>query len=200
MKWFVNLGILFKSKVSEQNLHLENIDLEKGKELYLSSRFNEALSYLDNAADSGFNSTVYELRAKCFQKLDYHYRAIEDFDKVIEDNPLEFSYYYSRAISKNAVADLSGQIEDLHNCIYYYRKNKNIENSILKNLETDLIIARNYVEGLKNSIASVHNISYPEIKNLIGECLIQIKKIRIQSRRFKTIRNRGILLGSQGLS
>lgn len=197
MKWFVNLGIQFKSKFFKQNPGQDAADLEKGKELYLSSRFNEALSYLDNAVNEGFNSTVYELRAKCFQKLNYHYKAIEDFDKVIEDNPLEFSYYYSRAVSKNAVCDISGQVEDLHNCIYYYKKNKNIESSILKKLETDLITAGNYVEGVKNTITSIHNVSYSEIKNLISECLIQIKRIRLRSRRFNTIKNDGIFLRSQ---
>ncbi len=193
MKWFVNLGFHFKNKVSEQNLQQDSADLEKGKELYLSSQFSEALSYLDNALNSGFNSTVYELRAKCFQQLNYHYRAIDDFDKVIEDNPLEFSYYYSRAVSKNAVYDITGQIEDLQNCIYYYKKNKNIESSILKNLETDLIIAGNYVEDVKNTIASVHNISYHEIKNLINECLLQIKRIRLRARRFKVQKYESIL-------
>ncbi|AWK06664.1 hypothetical protein HYN56_21495 [Flavobacterium crocinum] len=186
MKWFVNLGIQFKSKVSDQNPEQDTADLEKGKSLFLSSKFDEALYHLDNALNSGFNSTVYELRAQCFQKLNYHYNAIEDFDKVIEDNPLEFSYYYSRAVSKNAVFDIAGQIEDLQNCIYYYKKNKNIENSILKNLETDLILAGNYVEGVKSTITAVHNISYTEIKNLINECLLQIKRIRIRTRRFKT--------------
>jgi tetratricopeptide (TPR) repeat protein len=188
MKWFVNLGIQFKSKFPEQNHEQETADLEKGKQLFLSSKFDEALYHLDNALNSGFNSTVYELRARCFQKLNYHYKAIEDFDKVIEDNPLEFSYYYNRAISKNAISDLSGQIEDLHNCIYYYKKNKNIENHILKNLETDLKIAGNYVEGVKNTIASIHNISYLEIKNLINDCLVQIKKIKPHTRRFKTLK------------
>ncbi|MFD2942459.1 hypothetical protein [Flavobacterium notoginsengisoli] len=185
MKWFVNLGFPFKGKIVEQNIHQNSADLEKGKELYLSRQFSEALSYLDNAVNSGFDSTVYELRAKCFQKLNYHYKAIDDFDKVIEDNPLEFSYYYSRAVSKNAIEDISGQIEDLQNCIYYYKKNKNIESGILKNLETDLITAGKYVEGVKNTITSVHNVSYIEIKNLINECLLQIKRIRLKSRRFK---------------
>lgn len=191
MKWFVNLGIQFKSKAFEQNLRQNTADLEKGKQLYLSSKFDEALYHLDNAINAEFNSTVYELRARCFQKLNYHYKAIEDFDKVIEDNPLEFSYYYGRAVSKNAISDISGQIEDLHNCIYYYKKNKNIESSILKNLETDLITAGNYVEGLKNTIATIHNVSYSEIKSLINECLFQIKRIRIRGRRFK---NDGVVL------
>ncbi|WP_289661268.1 hypothetical protein [Flavobacterium panacagri] len=196
MKWFVNLGFSFKNKVSEQNIQQDAADLEKGKELYLSSQFSEALSYLDNAVNSGFNSTVYELRAKCFQKLNYHYKAIDDFDKVIEDNPLEFSYYYSRAVSKNAISDITGQIEDLQNCIYYYKKNKNIESRILKNLETDLITAGDYIESVKNTIASVPNNSYLEIKNLINECLLQIKRIRLKSRRFKTPKNEEILLRS----
>lgn len=176
MKWFAYLGIQSKSKMLE-SVEQCSVDLQKGKDFFLSNRFNEALYHLDIAVNSGFNSSVYELRAKCFQKLNYHYKAIDDLDKIIEDNPLEFSYYYSRAVSKNALSDISGQIEDLQNCIYYYKKNKNIENSILKNLETDLIATGNYVEEIKNTILSIHNVSYSEIKSLINDCLFQIKRI-----------------------
>ncbi|MTH17622.1 hypothetical protein [Flavobacterium sp. LC2016-01] len=194
MKWFVNLGMQFKSRFSKSNPAQDLIDLEKGKQLYLASKFHDAVLHLDVAANSGFNIAVYELRAKCFQKLDYHYKAIEDFDKVIEDNPLKFLNYYSRAISKNAIFDLQGQIEDLHNCIYYYKKNKNIESAILKNLERDLLTAENYVEGIKNNIASIHNVSYAEIKNHINECLLQIRRIKLRARRFKSQRSTEILL------
>lgn len=194
MKWLLNLGILFKSTVSEPDFKQDPIDLEKGKQLYLASRFHDALVYLDDAVNAGFDIAVYELRAKCFQKLDYHYKAIDDFDKVIEENPLEFSYYYSRAVSKNAVFDISGQIEDLHNCIYYYKKNKNIESSVLKNLETDLLAAGNHIEKIKSNITSIHNARYFEIKNLINDCLYQIKKIRLRSNKFKTIKSNRVPL------
>jgi|GEM_PF-1845279 len=196
MKWFLNLGLPFKSKALETSIKQDSIDLEKGTQLFLSNQFDEALFHLDNALNKGFNSGLYQLRAKCFQKLNFHYKAIEDFDKVIEDNPLEFSNYYSRAISKNAISDISGQVEDLQSCIYYYKKHKNIENSILKNLETELITTRKYVESVKSTIASLHNISYSEIKNLINESLLQIKKIRPRTRRLKTTKNSKILLGS----
>lgn len=196
MKWFVNLGMQFKSKLSKSNPTQDLIDLKKGRQLYLASKFHDAILHLDVAVSSGFDISVYELRAKCFQKLDYHYKAIEDFDKVIEDNPLKFLNYYRRAISKNAVFDLQGQIEDLHNCIYYYKKSKNIKSNILKNLERDLLTAENYVDGIKSNITSIHNVSYVEIKNLISDCLIQIKRIKIRTRRFNSQRNRKILLES----
>ncbi len=196
MKWFVNLGMQFKSKFSKPTPVQNLIDLEKGKQLYLASKFHDAVFYLDSAVNAGFDIAVYELRAKCFQKLNYHYKAIEDFDKVIEDNPSKFLNYYRRAISKNAILDLQGQIEDLHNCIYYYKKNKNTESPILKILERDLLTAEKYVEGIKNNIVSIHNVSYSEIKNLISECLIQIRRIKLRARRFKSEKSNGILLGN----
>ncbi|KRD10338.1 hypothetical protein ASE21_11545 [Flavobacterium sp. Root901] len=184
MKWFVTLQTKIKGRFFKSNL--KEVNLEKGKQLYLTSRFKEAILHLDNAANSEFDSTVYELRASCFQKLDYHYKAIEDFDKVIEFNPLEFSYYYSRAVSKKAVFDFTGQIEDLHNCIHYYKKNKNIEIGLLKTVETDLITAGNHIEKLKKNIGSFQNASYLEIKALLNDCLQQIKKIKPQTNKLRT--------------
>ncbi|WP_281233924.1 tetratricopeptide repeat protein [Flavobacterium gelatinilyticum] len=179
MKWFAELETKFKDAffktLPPQNL----VNLQKGKELYLSSRFDEALLYLDNAVNSEYDPAAYELRAKCFQNLNYHSKAIEDFDKVIEENPLEFSYYYSRAVSKNAVSDLDGQIEDLQNCIHYYKKSKNIENAILKKLETDLITAGKYLENVRYNISLSPKTPYLEIKKLIRDCLSQIRHIRI---------------------
>ncbi|SHG31528.1 hypothetical protein [Flavobacterium defluvii] len=186
MKWFVTLKTRFKSRFSKSGLKESSVNLEKGKQLYLTSRFQEAIVHLNNAVNSEFDSTLYELRASCFQKLDYHYKAIEDFDKVIEFNPLEFSYYYSRAVSKKAIYDFTGQIEDLHNCIHYYKKNKNIEMGLLKTVENDLITASNHIERLKQNIHSFHNTSYLEIKSLIRDCLQQIKKIKPRNAKLRT--------------
>ena len=194
MKWFNSLRIKFKNIFTKLNPKQELLSLNKGKKLYLSDRFSEALLYFDNAIDSGSEVNVFKIRAKCLQKLNKHSQAIEDFDKLIEDNPLEFSNYYRRAISKKAIADLPGQIEDLTSCIYYYKKNKNLEDSILKNLEADLIDAGNYIENVKNSIISIHNVPYFEIKNLVNECLCQIKKIRIKNNQFKKLKSSGVLL------
>ncbi|KQB42611.1 hypothetical protein [Flavobacterium aquidurense] len=190
MKWFNDLGIKLKNIFFKSNSKQELINLKRGKELYLSNKFSEALLYFDHSVNSGFDLKVFKLRAKCLQKLNKHSQAIEDFDKLIEDNPLEFSNYYRRAISKNAIFDLKGQIEDLHTCIYYYKKNKNIENNILKNLETDLIDAGNYIEKIKNSVTSIHNVPYFEIKNLVNESLNQIKKIKLQNNKFKKLENK----------
>ncbi len=194
MKWFNNLEAKLKTTFFKSNSTQELIDLKKGKKLYLSNKFSEALLYFDNSLNSRFDLKVFKLRAKCLQKLNKHSRAIEDFDKLIEENPLEFSNYYRRAISKNAVFDLQGQIEDLHNCIYYYKKSKSIERPILKNLETDLIDAGNYIDMVKSSITSIHNVTYFEIKNLVNECLHQIKSIRLQKKQFRRIENDPILL------
>ncbi|MEO7976569.1 hypothetical protein [Flavobacterium sp.] len=194
MKWFKNLRIKFKSTSVSSNTKQEVLKLQRGKKLYLSNKFSEALLYFDNAIASGSDVTIFKLRARCLQKLNKHSEAIEDFDKLIEDNPLEFSNYYRRAISKKAISDLKGQIEDLTTCIYYYKKNKNLETTILQNLETDLIDAGHYIERMKNSIISIHNVPYVDIKILVNECLRQIKKIRLQNNKFKKLKSDGMLL------
>jgi len=194
MKWFNNLEAKLKTVFFKSNSTQELVNLKKGKKLYLSNKFGEALLYFDNSLNSRFDLKVFKLRAKCLQKLNKHSQAIEDFDKLIEENPLEFSNYYRRAISKNAVFDLRGQIEDLHNCIYYYKKSKSPESTILKKLETDLIDAGNYIDMVKSSITSIHNVTYFEIKNLVNECLHQIKNIRLQKNQFRQIENNPILL------
>jgi tetratricopeptide (TPR) repeat protein len=196
MKWFNESAIKFKNIFSRANPKEELLNFRKGKKLYLSNQLSEALFYFDNAIALGSDVKFFKLRAKCLQKLNRHSQAIEDFDQLIEDNPLEFSNYYRRAISKKAIADLKGQIEDITACIYYYKKNKNLENTILKNIEKDLIDAANYIESIKNSIISIHNVPYAEIKNGINECLRQIKKIRLQDNRFTKLKNNEMLLQS----
>ncbi|MBF4516888.1 hypothetical protein IRZ71_11050 [Flavobacterium sp. ANB] len=182
MNWFINLTGKFKDKFSSSNATNEGLEnLEKGKRLYNSNQIQDALIYLDNAINLGFDNGAYEIRGNCFQKLDYHYKAIEDFDKAIEMNPLEFSYYYSRAVSKKAILDFTGQIEDLHNAIYYYKRNKSVENNFLKIFETDLLIAKTYIEGLKQNITDLHHTPYLEIKTLIRDSLHLIKKVKLKN-------------------
>ncbi|MBF4505342.1 hypothetical protein IRZ83_01605 [Flavobacterium sp. JLP] len=181
MKWFTNLTMKFKDKFSASNSNEGLENLEKGKQYYFSNQIQDALFYLDNAINSGFDNGAYELRGNCLQKLDYHYRAIEDFDKAIEIDPLEFSNYYSRAVSKKAILDFTGQIEDLHNAIYYYKKNKNIENNLLKAFETDFLSAKTYIESLKQNITELHQAPYLEIKTLIKDSLHLIKKVKLRN-------------------
>jgi tetratricopeptide (TPR) repeat protein len=180
MKWFTNLKVKYKTTFSKSNLNEGQENLEKGKKLYLSNQIQAALSHLDQAINLGFDTDAYEIRGNCFQKLDYHYKAIDDYDKAIEINPLEFSYYYSRAISKKAILDINGQIEDLHNAIYYYKRNKNTENNLLKTFETDLLIAKTYIESLKQNINELQNTHYLQIKNLIRDSLLLIKKVKLK--------------------
>lgn len=115
MKWFTNLQVKYKALCSKSNLNEGLENLGKGKKLYLSNQIQATLGHLDNTINLGFDTGAYEIRGNCFQKLNYH-------SKAIEIKPLEFSHYYSRAVSKKAIFDIRGQIEDLHNAIYYYKK------------------------------------------------------------------------------
>lgn len=180
MKWFFNSVIAdFKQRFLKSKSNEGQIHLEKGKQLYLSNQFQDALLYLDNAINLGFDNEVYAIRGNCLQKLDYHYNAIEDFDKAIETNPFEFSIYYSRALSKKAILDFTGQIEDLHNAIHYYKRNLNIENHILKAFETDLLTAKMNIDGIRQHMYEARKmLPSIEIKTLIKDSLHLIKKVK----------------------
>ena len=147
----------------------------------MSNRFQDALSHLNMAINSGFEQGVYVLRGNCFQKLDYHYNAIEDFDKAIETDPLEFSIYYNRAVSKRAILDFTGHIEDLHNAIYYYKRHATIENHVLKAFEADLLGAKMNIEGLIQNGHEARKAPSIEVKSLIRDSLNLIKKVKLRN-------------------
>lgn len=181
MNWFNNLSKkIFKEGVSRSASNEALANFERGKQLYYSNQYQDALLHLDLAVNSGFDSGIFEVRGNCLQKMDYHYRAIEDFDKAIEIDPLEYSNYYSRAISKKAILDFTGQIEDLHNAIHYYKKNIRPEN-LLKVFETDLLSAKKQIEGLKHFGKEQYNVPSLEIKTLIRDSLHLLKKVKLRN-------------------
>lgn len=186
MKWFADLTIeKIRGKFSKSGANEESVHFEKGKELYFADQFKEAIIHFDNAISSGSHLEAYKLKGNCLQKLDYHYNAIDDFDKAIEENPLDFSNYYSRAVSKKAILDFTGQIEDLHNAIYYYKKNSILENSILRNFENDLLFAKMKIEGLTKNAAEITKIPSLEIKSLIRDSLHLIKQVKLKNAALK---------------
>jgi tetratricopeptide (TPR) repeat protein len=182
MKWFISSTIKkIRDRFSKSTTNEGLVNLEKGKQLYLSNQIKDAIFYLDSAINSGFDTDAYEVRGNCLQRLDYHYNAIDDFDKAIEINPLKFSSYYSRAKSKKAILDFTGQIEDLHNAIYYYKKGSNAEKTILKAFETDLLLAKTKIDNLRNDLNELHKVPAAEIKTLIRESLNLIKKTKVKT-------------------
>ena len=187
MKWFNNLTLeKIRGKFSKSITNSEeSVHFEKGKELYAANQFQEAIIHLENAISSGSYHEAYKLKANCLQKMDYHYNAIEDFDKAIEANPLDFSSYYSRAVSKKAIFDFTGQIEDLHNAIYYYKKNTILENSILRSFESDLLFAKMSIDGLTKNAAEIAKIPSLEIKSLITDSLHLIKQVKLKNAALK---------------
>jgi tetratricopeptide (TPR) repeat protein len=92
--------------------------LERGKQLYLQNEVQQALHYFDTAIDSGFEGAdVYGMRGGCLQALQYDLEAIDDFTKSIGLEPGDSNTYYQRSISKGAVGDLHGRVEDLNEAI-----------------------------------------------------------------------------------
>lgn len=184
MKWLINLAAEIKGKFSKSGTDQESVHFETGKKLYSANQYQEALFHLKNATSTE-SDIIYKLKGNCHQKLDYHYNAIEDFDKAIETNPLEFSTYYSRAVSKKAILDFTGHIEDLHNAIYYYKKNTVLEHATLTAFETDLLLAKMNIEGLAKNTSEGNKSPILEIKSLIKDSLHLITQVKLKKAALK---------------
>lgn len=131
MSWLSNLFSKNKTpefSPEEQALSKRKWDgfdfFSKGKNCYLNRQTSEALSYLDRALEYGFEenfsydaSKLYDLRAGCLQELEYHYDAINDFDKSISLEPNDCNKYFLRSISKGAILDCEGEVADLEKAI-----------------------------------------------------------------------------------
>lgn len=92
--------------------------LERAKELYVRNEAQQALRYFDTAIDSGFeDADIYIMRGECLQSLEFDLDAINDFTKAIEIDPEDSNTYFQRSISKGAVGDLQGRVDDLNEAI-----------------------------------------------------------------------------------
>ena len=92
--------------------------LERGKELYFQKDDQQALPFFDAAIDSGFEgANVFGMRGGCLQSLHFDLDAIDDFTKAIKFDPEDSNNYFMRSISKGAVGDLQGCIDDLKEAI-----------------------------------------------------------------------------------
>jgi tetratricopeptide (TPR) repeat protein len=101
----------------------------KGINCYLDQQWDEALVHFDKALEEGAirddidGRDFYSYRAECLQTLKYHYDAIVDFDKAIEISPKDCNLYFSRSISKGAILEYEGEINDLRKAIELSREN-----------------------------------------------------------------------------
>ncbi len=92
--------------------------LERGKELYFQNEFQLALKCFDSAVESGFqDENVYFMRGGCLQSLQFDLDAIDDFTKATEIDPEDSNYYFMRSISKGAIGDTQGRMEDLNEAV-----------------------------------------------------------------------------------
>ena len=123
MSFFDTIGNFFNKPATEptenEQLWQEGYTaLERGKDLYFQNKVQQALHYFDTAIESGFEGAeVYGMRGGCLQSLQFDLDAIDDFTKAIEFDPEDSNNYFMRSISKGAVGDLHGRIDDLNEAI-----------------------------------------------------------------------------------
>ena len=97
---------------------------EKGQEYFFNQQMNEALVLFDRAIECGFveNYTydagkLYEYRGGCLDGLEFHYDAIDDYDKSILLDPYDCNKYLLRSVTKGWIMDYEGEIADLKKAI-----------------------------------------------------------------------------------
>jgi tetratricopeptide (TPR) repeat protein len=92
--------------------------LEGGKKHYIEERTEQALDCFDTAIECGHgDAEAFSCRGSCLQILEWHLDAIDDFTRAIELEPDDSNDYYMRSISRGAVGDLQGQVDDLNEAI-----------------------------------------------------------------------------------
>jgi tetratricopeptide (TPR) repeat protein len=92
--------------------------LEAGKKHYIEQRTEQALDCFDTAIECGLgDGEAFSLRGSCLQTLEWHLDAIDDFTRAIELERDDSNYYYMRSISRGAVGDLQGRVDDLNEAI-----------------------------------------------------------------------------------
>lgn len=123
MRWLINL---FKKKIqsseygtqqTNEKLYEGFLAFQEGEKLYENRKNNEALNYFDLAIDKGFLEKSYEFRGRCLQELNYDYDAIDDFNQAIAMTPEDCKLYFSRSLSKGAIGDFQGEVDDLEKAI-----------------------------------------------------------------------------------
>jgi tetratricopeptide (TPR) repeat protein len=151
MNWFSNL---FKKKSNDTSNTIKSESKKKltagyhafikGKQCYLNNQKSEALQYFDLAIENGFvEDNVYSLRGGCLQQQNYHYDAIDDFNKAIILSPKDCNIYFMRSVSKGAVLDFEGQVADLEKAI-----NLSLEDNELNKVYHDEANKLGYEDGV----------------------------------------------------
>ncbi|RYD72578.1 MAG: hypothetical protein EOP53_21690 [Sphingobacteriales bacterium] len=116
MNWFTSL---FKNSSSDKsNRYKPTVDYvhiyNKANELHYQHklRTEEVLKLYDSAIEGGIPE-AYGDRAYCLQSMEFHFDSISDFSGAIQLDVYDANLYYGRAISRKAIDDLHGAIDDL---------------------------------------------------------------------------------------
>lgn len=160
MTWFTNL---FKKKKIEKTIYNDDlewdifINFSRGKKYLLEEKWKDALYHLDKALELGYEKDdIYEMRGYCLQELKYHFDAIEDFNKAILFSPDNCHLYFNRALSKEAVFDYHGEIEDIEKAIELSKK----DTSLNKQYNKDAIN-----NGYPNGLIGMYEIALLSAKS-----------------------------------
>ncbi len=169
---------LFKSKPKLTNeepgeLYQAWTAYEKANELFDSKLPEEALQYYDMAIHPLLKE-AYCHRAFCLQALNYHYDAIEDFNKAIIAFESDANLYYGRACSYMALDEYEIAEPDLKMAIRLSQQDTELNrhrNKLAKSMNWSSAVSI-YIAGLKDCLQMISLFSdNPEVKEKMKEKL-----------------------------
>ena len=88
---------------------------------------NEALLLLDKAIECGVTQ-AYSGRAFTLQGLEFHYDAIDDFNKAIEYSKNDANLYFGRGHSRKIIADYESAVSDLRIAVELIKEDNELNN------------------------------------------------------------------------
>lgn len=109
--------IRFESANNTKDSHEAQWAYKIGLNDFKAKLYESALNNFDVAINQGYKKDIYELRGICLQNLEYHYDAINDFDKAIILNSIDCNLYFLRSNSKGRVLLFEEQISDIKKAI-----------------------------------------------------------------------------------
>ncbi len=131
MKWFKNIKGHSQVGSKFPNKYLQGLKaFEIGSKLYKEKEDESisqerkkqktiaAIEFFDTAIENDFNDPdVYCYRGYCLLDLQYELDALDDFNRCVEIDPSNASYYQHRALTKSYLHDYDGSLLDYKEAI-----------------------------------------------------------------------------------
>ena len=94
-----------------------NREKEKGNEAFKAGDYEESICYYDNSIEITPNAAAFNNRGLAKLKLERYYKAIQDFDVVLKEEPSNIKALLRRSSAREKLGDINGALEDLERSV-----------------------------------------------------------------------------------